>query len=434
MLMRALISRTHRRGIWAAVALGALASASVWRLKPQANVLPLVATIGNRGAEIYPLLFSPDGQTLVTLDDEGNVTLWEIASGKAQATIKPNEGTTKRLLDVNLVFSPDGAWIAIPSVLPPASRFVDIHNTRTGARVHRINVNESREPFLLHSWFADEGTSFRQLEWNFEANPDSSETPSGFERSWDTATWTEQTPRPLRVRLASRMGRLGIASDHRNVAVDRRGARSIVLLDLLADREIGELFRDSPIQQAPVAIQWSPDRSRLLIAHWDSTLELWDVPAKRPISTMRGHTKDFIPSYLTFSSDGSTVASFGIFWDHRNQLSGRVGQVFWGLASLAQRKPPPPPDYPTDVILWDPATGQIRFSLPGHGRPAFSPDGKILATADNAGHVNLWRLPEVGAGAGAGPSLRPVHSKPLASGLSSTRSAVGRAGEPARLP
>jgi len=54
------------------------------------------------------------------------------------------------------------------------------------------------------------------------------------------------------------------------------------------------------------------------------------------------------------------------------------------------------PDQPVEIKLWDPTTGQLRFTLRGHPgaahEVAFAPDGNTLATGGGNGVVRLWDL------------------------------------------
>ena len=54
------------------------------------------------------------------------------------------------------------------------------------------------------------------------------------------------------------------------------------------------------------------------------------------------------------------------------------------------------PPKPAELKVWDPATGETLFDLPGHTgevrRVAFAPDGGHLASVGSDGTARLWDL------------------------------------------
>jgi WD40 repeat protein len=100
---------------------------------------------------------------------------------------------------------------------------------------------------------------------------------------------------------------------------------------------------------------FSPDSSRLVTVSTDKTAKLWDIASGEELRTFRGHT-DRVTS-AAFNRDGSRLAT--------------------GSPEIA---------HPITKI-WNTASGTELFTVPGFG-PAFSPDGKRLATVDNT--VKIW--------------------------------------------
>ncbi|MCH7688197.1 MAG: PD40 domain-containing protein, partial [Planctomycetes bacterium] len=95
-------------------------------------------------------------------------------------------------------------------------------------------------------------------------------------------------------------------------------------------------------------------------------------------ATLRGHESSI--TFLAFSPDGKTLAS----------VSGDIVKIVNNETQEIK-------DTGT-VKLWDVSTHKERTILKGkiRGSPrcmAFSPDGKILASAGNGGFVHFWDVP-----------------------------------------
>jgi WD40 repeat protein len=197
---------------------------------------------------------------------------------------------------------------------------------------------------------------------------------------------------------------------------------SVQLWDVDKRRVVAKLehpFReDSPYVKGVTAVVFSPDGKRLASVASNATVQIWDVATGKKAAAFKG----FWPA--AFSPDGKTLA---------------VGLKLWDLSTT---KPKPAlkgldaderamvnavvfsPDGKTLAVggggvatngqpglgwvrLWEVATGRLRFALEGWefddqdpegGGPemvkslAFSPDGKMLASASIYGSVLLWDL------------------------------------------
>ena len=165
-----------------------------------------------------------------------------------------------------------------------------------------------------------------------------------------------------------------------------------------------------------LGVAFSPDGQILASVSRDDTIILWDMSTFQPIGEpLTGHTDDVLEA--AFSHDGKILASASwdgsiILWDVQTQkaigmpLIGHQGAVVSVAASPVE---PILVSAGRDgsIILWDISTGQVTNTLyqgsPGTiWRVAFSPNGQTLASAGclqlttrgncEHGEIRLWDM------------------------------------------
>lgn len=150
------------------------------------------------------------------------------------------------------------------------------------------------------------------------------------------------------------------------------------------------------------SVAWSPDGRRVASAGLDNTIRIWDVETGDNIITLTGHENHVLT--VAWSSDGQQLAS-GDGWGTIHLWDVNAGETVATLTSTygeGIRAVAYSPDgrilasADTTVRLWDVSTGESIATLTGHNAQVndvdWSTDGKRLASASSDNTVRLWNV------------------------------------------
>lgn len=287
-------------------------------------------------AEALVVALSPDGQTLATIEFYGTqVALWDARTGKPIRT-----WTADYFPGFNaLAFSPDSKVLATGG----KGQVIRLWDVATGKPTAGREGHQAAVNALAYS---PSGAALATA------------SDDGTVRLWDTASTREQR------QLIGHEGKVlsvAFTPDGKMVASGGHD-KTIRLWNVDTAQEIRRCVgHDGWV--GTVAI--SPDGRTLASGSGDRTIRLWDVAQGKETGRLQGHTN--VVSTLAFAPDGKRLAS-GSGWDFENHANVRI---------------------------WDVETGKVIHRLAGHDGQSvssvtFSPDGKLLASADTNGVVILW--------------------------------------------
>ncbi|GGO66922.1 nSTAND1 domain-containing NTPase [Nonomuraea cavernae] len=186
---------------------------------------------------------------------------------------------------------------------------------------------------------------------------------------WDTATGRPTGPPLTRPGESGPVPAVAFSPERAIAAV--AGSDHVQVWDTASGRPIGAALA-LPDGAYVKALVFSPDGERLAVVGHD--VRLWDVATGRRIGRPVEHPGERQVLAVTFSPDGTTLATSG-----ENSTAG-----LWHTATGRQ--------------IGDLVHSRTFFS----GPMAFSPDGRLLATA-NGDHASLW---DTGTGRAAGEPVK----------------------------
>ena len=334
---------------------------------------------------------SPDGKTLATVaGDRRTVDLWDVATRRKQASLTEHTGQV-----LCLAFTPDGKTLASGGF---------------DKTVRLWDVAIGRQRAALVATFAI---------WAVAFSPDSNTVAAGSQGAnvvslWDATTAKASTT--FNLGANSNCNSLAFSSDGKLLAIggyrstqrDRVGLLEI--WDAAGEKRLQVLPCEHPVK----CLAFAPGSRTLATAGGSdaasreaSELKLWDADTAQVRVIFPPQER--VVTHVTFSPDGKSLASSDGYyaiklWDPRSgQLSGVLhsdDEKSW-LAfgsngkTLASGK--------AVVTSWDLSPHPDRISMQtDEGRAlmksfstvaadkVLSPDGKVLATAQPGGSVQLW--------------------------------------------
>lgn len=323
----------------------------------------ILQTINARA--VGSVAFSPDGKRLATASDDKTVRVYELASGKELLVL---EGHTKPV--VSVAFSPDGKILASGG----HDLTVRLWDAATGQELRTIAGGRFRT-------FSSDGKRLVS-------------SAGKIAKVWDAGTGLE---------LATLQGHtnsvwsVAFSPDGKRIATASYD-KSVKVWDSTSGKELANLTGHTAIV---FSVAFSPDGNRLASGGQDRIVKLWNVnvdaddnlvapveqsgPGKQAFKSI-----DDTGGAVVFSRDGKLLASAG----RRFVVPGKdqLKNLIKGIGN------PAAPDL-SPLKIWDLATGKVVCEFPvlrGDVRwpiwLAFSPDSIHVAGEGVHGAVTIWDI------------------------------------------
>jgi RNA polymerase sigma factor (sigma-70 family) len=363
----------------------------------------------------YAVNFSPDGQSLAAINDQGRVSVWSMATGRIIRECAPKDvnGIPQSASDVHafVAFSPDSKQVLAGMNRSNLCQPLFLWDIDSGDKVRRMEgagqgfiaaavsadfktlaaVGQDRR---ISFWEVASGKLLRQgailqdllltLAFAPDAKTLATGGPDGLVRQWDVTT-----ARELRQfeGHGSPVSAIAMAPSGKTFATAAHD-RGFILWDVATGQPIRKWRAEADAGRRPpdshvYALAFSPDNTRLAAVDRGSTVDVWDPSTGQRLHRFRGEYEHF----LAFSPDGKTLAAGGGaaigLWDvgtgkpsyasHRNGVS-----AIWfspdGRSVMTSGG---------GVYRWEAATGKLLHALELDSyAPALSPDGRFVADRD----------------------------------------------------
>jgi WD40 repeat protein len=370
-----------------------------------------IAEVKHR-SPVRRLAISPGLHRLVSIDDEGQVIIWNLETGEPTNAVYA--GTVR-----DMAFSRDGQSLALLFSGEKKLIFAKLEGLLTPK-----NVPEEKEPMVAFAFGSDNRVAIATEDgvihfWNYQKGTRLGEiTPNdhpsiaalGFSPDGKTLAVssgfkvllyeTEDTKKPPKV-LSDNSYHSQFTFHQTGRYLVTAGAEGLLKVwDLVSTHAVVTLHGHT----SPVACVAFFDDNTLASGGLDSTIRLWNLKKKQPAKDRRFQIDSSDSSAICFSSDQRWVA-IANYWGKRieilNAITGKQLRIIPGQVFRTAFLPFQPfvavPDDHFNIQLVD-----VRTGVPEPNRPlfqkhqavirgiAFSSDGKSMVSGDESGKVYLW--------------------------------------------
>ncbi|GHV03158.1 hypothetical protein FACS189485_05560 [Spirochaetia bacterium] len=372
---------------------------------------------------IYSVAYSSDGSRIVSCGSDGEIRIWDAASGRNIRTLYGHIGSAE-----SAAFSPDGRYI----VSGGQDTTIRIWDAESGSELRTLRGHNEIVVCVRYSpdgkyivsgsvdttiriWDAESGQELYSLKGHTKTvisvaySPDGKHIVSG---SYDKTIkiWDAGNGREFRTLAGhdARVTSVAYSPDGRHIASGSYD-RTIKVWDAESGQEVHTAVMTHPDFRV-ITVTYSPDGRRIVSGSTDRTLKVWDAESGQELYSLEGHTNTVFGA--AYSPDGRRIVSVSgdttlKVWDAE---SGRELLAITGYTDSkniaiysSDGKRIVSGSENNSIIVWDAEEGRLLQPLVGHTDRvysiAYSPGGKYIASGGADRTIKIWD-------AGSGQLLR----------------------------